>query len=54
MISSICERIERMVDMMEVSGGGGEREIFLLAAASEREKTKDWMREYVGDARNKS
>lgn len=31
-----------MVVMMEVSGGRGEREeIFLLAAASEREKTKD-------------
>lgn len=45
MISSMDERIERMVDMMGDWGSGGEREeIFLLAAASEREKTKDWIR----------
>lgn len=42
MISSIEERIERREDIMEDWGGGGEREeIFLLAAASEREKTND-------------
>lgn len=43
MISSIVESIERMVDMTEDwDGGAGEREeIFVPAAASEREKTKD-------------
>jgi hypothetical protein len=54
MISSICDRTERMVDMMEDSDGRGMEEIFLLVAASEREKTKDRTREYVGEARKSS
>lgn len=42
-MSSIWERMERMVVMMEDSDGAGwaTEEIFLLAADSEREKTKD-------------
>jgi hypothetical protein len=54
MISSICDRTDRIVDMMEDSDGRGMEEIFLLAAASEREKTKDRTREYVGEARKSS
>jgi hypothetical protein len=54
MISSICDRTLRMVDIMEDSDGRGMEEIFLLAAASDREKTKDRTREYVGEVRKSS
>lgn len=43
-----------MVDIMEYSDGRGTEEIFLLAAASDREKIKEMTREYEGEARNSS
>ena len=50
-VSSIESRMERMLWVLEWMVETWIEEIFLSAADSEREKTKERMREYVGEER---